>query len=96
MMRPFCHVAAALLLTVALLAGPAQAQQQWNQDPRQFQPQFQPQYQQQQQQQMYPSQGFGSRCITQVGLCSLNQPGPLGYGCACLFQFGPAQGQIIP
>ena len=46
--------------------------------------------------QLQAQQTHGQRCVTQVGICLLNVPGPIGYPCTCMFALGPIPGHIVP
>jgi hypothetical protein len=40
--------------------------------------------------------GYGHRCATRIGVCSLPTPGPIGHACICMFALGPMPGHIVP
>lgn len=42
-----------------------------------------------------PVVAFGLRCQSQVGICVMGAPGPVGSACYCMTPYGPAQGMII-
>lgn len=41
-------------------------------------------------------QTHGQRCVTQIGICFLNVPGPIGHPCTCMSAMGPVPGRIVP